>query len=183
MERADGEVGFGQPRVDTGVVPAIIGRGVLLDVASVQGTDCLAESYAITAEDLRAAYEFGSVDPAPGDIVLIRTGRMSRWPSTDAFLSSPPGLGLEAAQGLCEEVGAMTIGLDVGGEALPPADPDAFLPVHAYLGATAGAMVIENLWLEELADRRIFEFALIAAPLKLAGSTGAPVRPLAIPIR
>src|SRR5262249_24609799 len=70
-----------------------------------------------------------------------------------------------------------------GGEPLPPAEPDTFLPVHAYLLAEAGAPVVENLWLEELAAAGIAEVAFLAFPLKLRGSTGCPVRPVALPLR
>jgi kynurenine formamidase len=47
--------------------------------------------------------------------------------------------------------------------------------------ATAGAQIIESLWLEEMAAEKVHEFAFIGGPLKLAGATGAPLRPLAIP--
>jgi kynurenine formamidase len=40
--------------------------------------------------------------------------------------------------------------------------------------------IIENLNLEELACDRRWEFAFIAAPLKLQGATGSPLRPLAL---
>jgi kynurenine formamidase len=54
--------------------------------------------------------------------------------------------------------------------------------VHAYLSATAGCPLFENLWLEELATAGSYEFAFVAAPLKLQGSTGVPVRPIAMPV-
>jgi kynurenine formamidase len=163
-----------------GRYPPIIARGVLLDVAALKGVDCLPDSYAITAGDLREACEHESVELSLGDVVLVRTGRMTRWPDPEAFMKAPPGLGLAAARFLCEEAGAMCVGVDAGGEALPPQERGTFLPVHAYLLATAGAPLFENLWLEELARATVFEFAFLAFPLKLAGSTGAPVRPVAL---
>jgi kynurenine formamidase len=160
--------------------PAIIGRGVLLDIAAVRRCDCLPESYAITPDDIRAGYRLAGTAPRAGDVVVLRTGRMGMWPDRERFLARPPGLGMDAARMLCEELGAMTVGLDVGGEALPSA-PGTFLPIHAYLAATAGVMLIENMWLEELAREGIGEIAILAAPMKLRGSSGAPVRPLAYP--
>ena len=47
--------------------------------------------------------------------------------------------------------------------------------------ADAGVPVIENLWLEDLARAGIRRFTLLAFPLKLRGSTGLPVRPVALP--
>ena len=55
--------------------------------------------------------------------------------------------------------------------------------VHVYLFAERGVCLLELLWLEDLAKDRIYEFAFIAAPIKMRGATGSPVRPLALPIR
>ena len=39
---------------------------------------------------------------------------------------------------------------------------------------------MENLYLEELARDRRYNFAFIAIPLKFKGATGSPLRPLAL---
>jgi kynurenine formamidase len=96
-------------------------------------------------------------------------------------MNDPPGVGLAAARMLAEELEVMCVGVDCGGEPLPPEDPDAFLPVHSYLLADVGVPVIENLWLEDLARTRIRRCTLLAFPLKLRGSTGLPVRPVVLP--
>jgi kynurenine formamidase len=166
-----------------GVFPPIVARAVLLDVATAKGVECLEDSYAITAADLVGAADAADVAPRRGDIVLVRTGRMTRWPDQAGFLDAPPGLGMDAARFLCESIGAMCVGVDAGGEALPPERRDSFLPVHAYLLATAGTPIIENMWLEDVARERLFEFALMAFPLKLAGSTGVPVRAVGMAFR
>lgn len=161
-----------------GRYPPIIARGVLLDVAGARGTGCLPDSYAITPEDLRAA---GADALRRGDVALVRTGRMSRWPDHAGFMNDPPGVGMAAARLLAEDLEAMCVGVDCGGEPLPPEEPGAFLPVHSYLLADMGMPVIENLWLEELASAGVRSFTLLAFPLKLVGSTGLPLRPVALP--
>lgn len=161
-----------------GNYPPIIARGVLLDVGRAKGVDGLPDSYAITSSDL---VEAGAGELRRGDVALIRTGRMTRWPDPDAFMTAPPGLGMDGARWLAEEAEVMCVGVDAGGEALPPEEPGAFLPVHSYLLADAGMPIVENLWLEDLAESRVTEFAFLAFPLKLLGSTGAPVRPVALP--
>jgi kynurenine formamidase len=161
-----------------GVYPNIVARALLLDIAAANGVDCLAPSYAITPADLRTALARSSVDVRPTDVVLVRTGQMTLWPDREAFLRNPPGLGLDAARFLAEDLDVMCIGVDCGGEALPPEEADSFLPVHAYLLADAGVPIVENLWLEDLAG--VGEpFAFLAFPLKLRGSTGCPARPMA----
>jgi kynurenine formamidase len=163
--------------------PPIVARGVLLDVAGAHGVDCLPESYLISAKELRAVASAQKTNLQRGDIVIVRTGRMSLWPDASRYLSLSPGIGVEAARYLCEEAGAMCVGSDtVGLEVRPPEDPEASLPVHAYMFATAGAQIIEVLDCQELAREKIHEFAFMAFPLKLSGATGAPCRPIAIPI-
>ena len=68
-------------------------------------------------------------------------------------------------------------------EVVPNPDPEKFLPVHSYLFATAGAQIIEVVDMEELAAEKMGEFAFMGFPLKLRGATGAPLRPVAIPLR
>lgn len=166
-----------------GSFPPIVARAVLLDVAGMKGVDCLPDSYAITVRDIRDAMAEGATELAAGDIALVRTGRMTRWSDRDRFLDAPPGIGLDSAQFLCEELGCLCIGVDAGGEALLPTEPGSFLPVHAYLFATAGCPLFENLWLEDVAREGLYQFAFVAFPLKLRGSTGAPTRPVAIAFR
>ncbi len=43
--------------------------------------------------------------------------------------------------------------------------------------------LLELVWLEDLAKDKVYEFAFIAAPIKLRGATGSPTRPLALPLR
>jgi len=54
------------------------------------------------------------------------------------------------------------------------------MPVHVHLLVESGIHIIECLNLEELAAAAAWTFLLVAAPLKIRGATGAPVRPLAI---
>jgi kynurenine formamidase len=51
-----------------------------------------------------------------------------------------------------------------------------------YLLAETGTPIIELVDLEALARDRVYEFAFIAASLKLRGADAAPLRPIAIPL-
>jgi kynurenine formamidase len=164
--------------------PPIIARASLLDLARARSVDCLPESYAVTVDDLRAAIRRQGTEVRAGDVVLLRLGRMTHWPDFDSYLAASPGLTLEAARYLCEELGAMCVGVDtIGADVYPAQEPEALLPVHAYMFATAGAQIMEVVWLEELAAESVYEFAFLGFPLKLAGATGAPLRPVAVPMR
>jgi kynurenine formamidase len=162
--------------------PNIVARGVLLDVAGLHGVDCLPDSYEITPDDCASAAREQGTELRRGDVVMIRTGRMIHWPDYTAYAVDAPGLGLAAARYLCEETSSMCLGSDNDSLEYVPCDPDTFFPVHSYMFATAGAQIIESLWLEELAAEGVHEVAFIGGPLKLTGSTGSPLRPLAIPL-
>jgi kynurenine formamidase len=162
--------------------PPIVARGVLLDIAGLKGVDVLPKSYGIGAQDLKDAIKKQNVKMQKGDVVCLRTGRMKLWPDHDAYLLDEPGLNLEGARFLAEECGAICIGGDnVALEQLPSAEPDNWLPVHSYLFANMGTMIIEVLKLDELAQEKMWEFGFFAAPLRLRGSTGSPMRPFAMP--
>ena len=57
----------------------LAGRGVLLDVARHKGVKALEPGYAITVADLEATAAAERVEVLPGDILLVRTGHMSRY--------------------------------------------------------------------------------------------------------
>ena len=58
--------------------------------------------------------------------------------------------------------------------------PDRSMPVHVHLLVDSGIHIIECLNLEELAAAQVWQFVFVAAPLKIRGATGAPLRPLAL---
>lgn len=161
--------------------PPIIGRGVLLDIAALHGVACLPDGYCISPEDLAAAAAKQGTELRAGDIALIRTGRMHVWPDVEGYLRSTPGIGLAAAKYLCEDVGVMCLGTDaISIDVDPHEEADTFVPVHAYLFATAGTPVIEVMQLEELSAAGVYEVAFLGTPLKLRGATGSPIRPIAM---
>jgi kynurenine formamidase len=164
--------------------PPIIARGVLIDVAAYKGVSVLPDSYSITPEDLRGALKRQGTVLRRGDVVLLRGGRMTVWPSDAGYVLNQPGLGLKAARWLAEEKKAMVIGGDnLSLEHFPVEGKDSWIPVHTYLLAQRGVPIIEVLNLEELAREKVYEFAFIAASLRWRGASAAPFRPLALPLK
>lgn len=180
-ERHLGDKGWKKSGAET--IPPIVARGVLIDVAGAKGPAGLPPNYRITRQDLAAALERQAVTLAQGDVVLIRTGQMQHFHDAKEFLHAYPGIGLDAVKWLVEEQHVMLLGADnLSFEAFPPERNDNWVPVHTYLLAEKGVMFIENILLEELARDHVYTFAFIAASLKLRGASGAPMRPLALPI-
>lgn len=179
--KSQSNTGLTQLGVDT--VDPILSRGVLLDVAKVHGVDVLAAGYEVTAEDLDDAQKAADVVVSAGDAVLIRTGWAAHWESPEIFLGQAdgtPGPGVAAAQWLVDRdvrvAGAETIAFEV----IRPGEGHATLPVHRMLLVEAGIHIIEAMNLTALAAASAGEFFFIAAPLKITGGTGSPMRPLAV---
>jgi kynurenine formamidase len=165
-------------------IPPIISRGVLLDIAGLHGVEMLAPSYGIGRDDLAAAADRQGVELRPGDVVLVRTGRMRAWPDPTAYLEDEPGLNLDGARYLVEDKDAMMICCDnVAIEQLPAESTETWCPVHMYLFNVAGRPVIEVVDMEELAREQVYEVAFMALPLKLRGASASPIRVIAMALQ
>ncbi|GAA1443835.1 cyclase family protein [Mycobacterium cookii] len=165
------------------VIPPIITRGVLLDVAKSHQVECLPDSYAITIEDCQKVLDNVGITLQAGDVAMVRTGRMGFWPDGSRVLGNPPGLSLEAAKWLTAQ-GISAIAADQECvEVGPSQHEDNWLPGHCHFLAEAGVPMIELVNLEDLSRDDVNEFCLIAAPIRLRGASGAPLRPIALPLR
>lgn len=163
--------------------PPTIARGILLDVAGLHGVDMLPPSHGIGPEDLEGCLKHQQTELRPGDVVMVRTGRMRAWPDPAAYINDAPGLNRAGAEYLAKG-GAITIGGDnLALEQGPSADPENWMVVHTYLLAEAGIPIMEVVDLEALAAEKVYEFCFFGACLKLRGATGSPMRPVAMPLR
>ena len=62
----------------------------------------------------------------------------------------------------------------------PNPDPLISLPVHQLTLVVNGVHLLENLKLDELAQKQVYEFAFLMQPIKLQGGTGSTVAPVAV---
>ena len=162
-------------------VGSLITRGVLIDVAALKGVPMLADTYPITVDDLQRALQRQKLTLQPGDAVIIHTGWGRLWDTDGArYLKTNPGLTTAAAEWLAKQ-DPMLIGTDNGPVGVTP-DPDPNLsnPVHQIALVVNGIHLLENLKLDELAGKQVYEFALIVQPLKIQGGTGSTVAPVAV---
>jgi kynurenine formamidase len=65
-------------------------------------------------------------------------------------------------------------------EVAPNPDPQISLPVHQIMLVVNGIHRLENMRLDDLAAKRVQEFAFVRQPLKLQGFSGASVAPIGI---
>ncbi len=162
--------------------PAMLTRGVLLDVAAVHGVPVLPAGYGVTAGDLRAAADRGGIEVRRGDVALVRTGWARNFGDAATYLGQEdgvPGPVEDAARWLAER-GVRATGCDTTAyEQIPPGAGHRVLPVHRVLLVENGIFIIEHLNLEEAAEAGLTEFVFMLAPLPIVGGTGSPVRPVA----
>jgi len=153
-------------------------RGILLDVARVLGEVPLAPDAAIGAELLERAEAAAGARLERGDIALIRTGWGQYWGEPRRFVNGlcMPGVTLDGAEWLSRRGVAATGSDTLAFELLP----SPRMEVHVHLLVEAGIHILECLALEELSATRACEFLFVAAPLKLDGATGSPLRPYAL---
>jgi kynurenine formamidase len=157
----------------------VVGRGVLLDVASVDG-DPLRDGVAIGPRDLEQAAKRAGVAVGKGDIVLIRTGWAEDQGRADnVSFEGEPGLDVGAALWLAEREIAVLGADNFAVEVIPFVQGTVF-PVHQRLIRDFGMPLIEGLLLHELATTGCHEFLFVASPLPVVGGTGSPINPIAI---
>jgi len=163
--------GLREYSVDT--IAPILRRGVLLDL--VGAGEPLPPDCEVTPEMLDRAQRS---EIHPGDVVLLRTGWARFFDNARRFVNDTrgPGPGIAGARWLSQRrifaAGADTVAFE--------RSPDPSMPVHVHLLVESGIHIIECLNLEELAAAGVHEFVFVAAPLKIRGATGAPLRPLAL---
>jgi kynurenine formamidase len=156
-------------------------RGVMVDVGRLRGVERMKSGDVITSRDIEAALKAQGVEVREGDVVVIRTGHGQLWMKDNAtFSAGEPGIGVDAAQWLCDRKIVMAGSDTWATEVVPHEDPDLPYPVHLMLLVRHGIYNIENLDLEELAKDKVYEFAFIFAPLRLKGATGSPGNPIAV---
>ena len=144
--------------------------------------------YAITVADLEGTAAAAKVEVKRGDILLVRTGHMSRyldkkdWRHYD--LDDFPGVSAYAAPWLhAKEIAA--IGCDNYAVEVRPSEIAGFRnPFHVLAIPNMGLTLGEIFYLEELAadcaaDGR-YAFLLVAPPLPVTRGVGTPINPYAI---
>lgn len=169
---------------DAAKLPPFITRGVLLDVPGYRGVSALPAHEPVTAEELQAVCRHQGIEVHPGDVVLIRSGYLSRWPDPEAMSRHvTAGPDISAARWLLEQ-GVVAAGSDTETFEVQPAPdpghPANPQPVHTLLLIENAIYLFESIYLEEIARERVHEFLFIALPVKVRGATGSMLDPVAV---
>jgi len=172
----------------------LVARGVLLDLPAywaAQGAEVDAFSErAVGADELRAVADAQRVSFATGDVLLVRTGWLSRYRAVGQLpndhLTMPTCVGLAADEGvaafLWDNAFAALVADNPAVEVLP-GDP-AVGSLHRRLIPALG-MPLGELWdLDVLADQcaaiERYEFLLVSVPLNVPGGVASPANAMAV---
>lgn len=181
-DSADAVGDFGLDNLGIEHAPAMVTRGVCLDLSGLDGGAYLEAGRAIGRDDLARSLDVAGVALRAGDVLCIHTG-WGRFFMTDnqKYVAGEPGIDLPAARWLTAQ-DVVAIGVDnMAVEVLPGTDhPEVMMPVHQHCLVEAGVYLIENLVMDDLVRDGIATFCFILLPVKFQGATGCPVRPVAL---
>ncbi|HEU4362036.1 MAG TPA: cyclase family protein [Mycobacterium sp.] len=163
----------------------ITSRGVLLDLVRHRGAELFLEhGNPITPGELDDVARSQNVAIGSGDIVLIRTGWWARFLTTGDGAERGAGLDWRCARWLHDHDVAA-----IAADNLMVEDPvsgvdGTHLPMHMLCLRDMGLMLGEFWDLTALAADcaadGVYEFQLVAPPLRVVGGVGSPVNPIAI---
>jgi len=166
----------------------VVGRGVLLDLPRMLRRPWLEDGTRILPGDLDACAEASGVTIDTGDILLVRTGQMTRCTAEGSwrgYAGGPaPGLSLRCARWLHERQVAAVATDTACVEVIPHETPDCPMPLHQVAVRDMGLWFGDTFHLDRLAEACAadgrYAFLFAAAPLPTAGALGAPINPVAI---
>jgi kynurenine formamidase len=163
----------------------IVGRGVLLDIPALRGTDWLEPGDCVTEADLTAAQQSQRVEVGPGDLLFVRVGHRRRREELGPWDAAAARAGLHPrAMGYLAELRVAALGSDGNSDTAPSVVAGVDFPVHVLAINALGLHLLDYLQLEDLlgvcraAGR--WSFLCVIAPLRLPGGTGSPVNPIAV---
>ena len=163
----------------------ITSRGVLLDIVRLRGVETFCElGDPITPAELDEAARTQGVTVERGDIVLVRTGWWARFLQTGDGTEPGAGLDWTCASWLHDHEVAAVAADNLMVENPVSGVDGAILPMHMLCLRDMGLMLGEYWDLTALAEDcaadGVYEFQLIAPPLRVTGAVGSPVNPIAI---
>ena len=166
-------------------VNGVTSRGVLLDVVKHRNAGpFLADGQPVTPEELDEVARAEGVDITSGDIVLVHTGWWERFIETGDGTTTADGLDWRCAQWLHSREAAAVAADNLMVEDVNSGVDGQFMPLHLLCLRDMGLMLGEYWDLTALsadcAADGVYEFQLIAPPLRVIGAVGSPLNPIAL---
>ena len=163
-------------------VPPLVGRAVILDMASYFGKDALEAGDNFGEADIKAAAAAQGLALGEGDIILFHTG----W--TDAKLESDPAAWGSGEPGVNNEgmrylatLNPMAVGADTWGiEPVPAPEGDGVFYGHVILLKENGVYLLEVMNTGPLLREGVDEFMFVLGQARIRGSVQMIINPVAL---
>jgi kynurenine formamidase len=169
----------------TNMSEGIFTRGVLMDIPALLGETWLEPGRAIYPDDLEAWEKKAGLTVGAGDVVLVRTGRWSRFAAKGPWALDQKSAGLHASSvAWLKRRDVAVLGSDVASDVFPSGVEGETHPVHLLVLYSLGMPIFDNLDLEAVSEataaRKRWEFLFTAAPIRITDGTGSPLNPIAV---
>lgn len=176
--------GYPNYEMSSETMPLIHGKAVMIDIARYIGVPYLDSSFGIGADLLNKTIESQHSDISNADIILIRTGHIVHFINDDPekYFGDSPGLNVDGIMWFRDK-NLIAVGGDnycIEQRPIEENDFDNFYPSHRVLIGERGFYIIENLNLEKLSEKNIYEFEFVGAPIRCYGGSASLMNPLAI---
>jgi len=163
----------------------VVTRGILVDIPRLRDLPYLEPGTAIYVEDLEAWEKKSGVKIAPGDAVLVRTGRWARRGKVGPWNVGQSQAGLHASVApWIKARGVALLGGDVASDVVPSGVEGIALPIHTLMITGLGVNLLDNQDFEALGETAArlnrWEFMLTVNPVPVSGGTGFPLNAIAM---
>jgi kynurenine formamidase len=173
---------YGLTKLGVEKLHPIVARGILLDFAASRGGP-MSKGECASMDDVKAALQKQRMADFPfmeGDAIMFRYCWEERWSDPAAFNDGSPGICMDTARWVAEEVKAGVTGGDTWNTTDPvpyPDEPGCVFCLHAFLQTRHGIVNQENLALKQLADAGVYVFTYVysPAPIVFVASTSPPM--------
>lgn len=163
-------------------IPPLVGRGVVIDMASHMGKKMLKASEHFGEADIKAAAKAQGITIGKGDIVLFHTGWTEGTLESDpkAWVSGEPGLNVSGSRYLAS-LDVMAVGADTWGvEPVPPAPGDGVFYGHVVLLQENGIYLLETMNTGPLVRDGVKEFMFVLGQARIRGTVQMIINPVAL---
>jgi kynurenine formamidase len=163
-------------------IPPLVGRAVIVDMASHFGVETMAAGAHFGEADIKAAAEAQGVTMGEGDIVLFHTGWTDGMLESDptAWVSGEPGLNNEGAVYMAS-LNPMAVGADTWGlEPIPAPEGDKVFYGHVTLLKENGIYILETMNTGPLLAEGVNEFMFVLGQARIRGTVQMIINPVAL---
>lgn len=172
----------GLTKLGTHLVPPLVGRAVIIDMAAHAGVEVMAAGQHFGPAEIKAAIKAQDIEVREGDIILFHTGWTKGKLESDpaAWGSTEPGLNNAGAEYIAS-LNPMAVGADTWGlEPIPAPKGDKVFYGHVTFLKNNGIYILETMNISPLVHQGVKEFMFVLGQPRIVGTVQAMINPVAL---